>query len=741
MSAFHGPSGHGNNSHLSRAMGPVARAILGAENKALSSRTELRWGERGSMSVDLDTGTWCEHGTENNGGLLDFLRIKKRLDKPEALEWLQDGGFIPRSNGHANGHDSGAKRIVAEYDYYDADGALVFQVVRFEPKDFRQRVPAPGGKWTWKTKGTKKFLYHLPQLIEAVAAGRTIYVVEGEKAVAEVEKLGLPATCSPGGALKWRPDYGTPLTGGDVVILTDNDDPGRAHASDVAGKLTGIAKSIRLLALPDLAEKGDVYDWVQSGGTKEALEALVAETPLYEHKPEAAAAKAREAKPEDPDEVISEGSAAEAFAKEHGDKLRYCHTTGAWFAWDGVSWKRERTKLAYRYAHQKAKQLAADTESTRAIINAGKSSFAAGVERIAQSDRVFAVTGEIWDADPWLLGTPGGTVDLRTGILRPARQEDYITKITAVAPAETADCPIWRRFRDEATRGDAGYKRFLLQWEGYCLTGVTTEHALLFAHGNGGNGKSVWLNTISSILGDYARTASMDTFTASKSDKHPTDIAGLAGARFVCASETEEGRNWSEVRITQLTGGDKVSARFMRQDFFEFTPQFKLTIIGNHQPTLNNVNDAARRRFNMAPFTNKPEHPDHQLMEKLKAEYAGILRAMIDGCLDWQENGLLRPSIVTSSTDEYFSEQDLFGQWLDDCCVRVDQDGIPTKDTCANLMTSWSAFAKARGEDPGSSRAFGGKMRSRGFRPLDNKLGIKGKGYQGIAVRTMEYPD
>ena len=162
---------------------------------------------------------------------------------------------------------------------------------------------------------------------------------------------------------------------------------------------------------------------------------------------------------------------------------------------------------------------------------------------------------------------------------------------------------------NEATRGADGYQRFLQQWAGYCLAGITTEHALVFAHGDGGAGKSTWLNAIGGVMGDYATTASMDTFIATKNDKHPTDIAGLAGARFVSASETEQDRRWSEVRVTQLTGGDKVSARFMRQDFFEFKPQFKLTIIGNYPPSLNNVNNATKRRFNMAPFNHIPSIP------------------------------------------------------------------------------------------------------------------------------------
>jgi putative DNA primase/helicase len=171
----------------------------------------------------------------------------------------------------------------------------------------------------------------------------------------------------------------------------------------------------------------------------------------------------------------------------------------------------------------------------------------------------------------------------------------------------------------ETTNEDNGLIVFLQQCSGCMLTGDIREHALLFIYGPGGNGKSVWLNTVSGILGDYCRTAPMETFTASPTDRHPTELAMLRGARMVCATETEEGRPWAESKIKQLTGGDRVAARFMRQDFFEFQPQFKLVVIGNHKPTPRNVDDAAKRRFNMVPFTHKPPNPDRELEHKLRA--------------------------------------------------------------------------------------------------------------------------
>jgi putative DNA primase/helicase len=215
---------------------------------------------------------------------------------------------------------------------------------------------------------------------------------------------------------------------------------------------------------------------------------------------------------------------------------------------------------------------------------------------------------------------PKGVVDLRTGRRRASNPDDGTTKTTAVGPAKNTDCPLWSRFLAEATGGDAEMVRFLSQWFGYALTGDTRGHALVFVFGPGGNGKGVFLNVLTGILGDYATTATMDAFIASHGERHSTDLAMLRSARLVTASETEKGRAWAEAQIKQLTGGDLIAARFMRQDNFTFRPQFKMTIVGNHRPSLRTVDDAARRRFNLVPFTYKPAAPDQELERKLKPE-------------------------------------------------------------------------------------------------------------------------
>jgi putative DNA primase/helicase len=412
-------------------------------------------------------------------------------------------------------------------------------------------------------------------------------------------------------------------------------------------------------------------------------------------------------------DLVTEDHAAQEFARLHSGQLRYDHSTGSWYEWTGAVWQTNCTRRAFHWARELARKLA-QSEPDRIRYATCKTGFAHGVEKFSQADPAFAVTAEIWDRDPYMFGTPGGTVDLRTGVLRAADPNDNITKLAAIAPSAKGDCPRWKQFLLEACGGDIERVRFLHQIFGYCLTGDTREHALFFIYGPGGNGKSVFLNVLAGVIGSYAVTAAMDTFTASKADKHPTELAMLKGSRLVSASETEEGRAWAESRIKSLTGGDPITARFMRQDFFSFQPQFKLVVTGNHKPVLNNVDDAARRRFNIVPFVHKPVTPDRELERKLKEEYPAILRWAIEGCLDWQNSGLVRPASVVAETNAYFSDQDLFGQWIEDECDFEPGNNYKW-ESVSGLFSAWTNYATKAGEKPTSKKSFSENLIRRGL--------------------------
>jgi putative DNA primase/helicase len=271
---------------------------------------------------------------------------------------------------------------------------------------------------------------------------------------------------------------------------------------------------------------------------------------------------------------------------------------------------------------------------------------------------------------------------------------------------------------------------YLQRIAGYALTGETSEHKLFFFYGTGANGKGVFFNTITGILGDYQRTAPIETFTESKSDRHPTELAGLRGARLVTATETEKGRGWAEAKIKTLTGGDLVSARFMNQDFFEYRPQFKLMISGNHRPKLRTVDEAIRRRLHLIPFTVTipVQERDIDLSTKLISEWPGILAWMIEGCVQWRRIGLAPPAAVTHATETYLASEDAVATWIADQC---EQD-LNAFETTTDLFQSWKHWASHNGEDVGKRTDFCEALERHGVRQHRKE---HGRGFEGLRIK------
>jgi len=417
------------------------------------------------------------------------------------------------------------------------------------------------------------------------------------------------------------------------------------------------------------------------------------------------------------------------FTDRHGNNLRYTAATGRWSIWDGTVWKQDATCYVFDLARRVCRAESRNCQSDHLALRIASGSTVTAVERLARADRRHAATIDQWDAGPWLLNTPAGVVDLRTGAMRPATREDHMTRITAVAPG--GECALWLSFLSRITDGDEELQRFIQRMCGYALTGVTREHALFFMYGTGANGKSVLLNTICGVIGDYARTAPIEAFVASTSEHHPTDLAGLQGARLVTAVETEDGRRWAESKLKALTGGDRIAARFMRQDFFEYVPQFKLIIAGNHKPGLRTVDESMRRRFNLLPFTVTipASERDPELTEKLREEWGGILQWMIEGCLAWQSKGLQVPKAVSEATESYLAAEDVLARWIDDCC-----DLKKTHWTSATtLFKNWRQWCEQNQEDPESQKRFSGNLESHGFAPKRTR---KARGFIGIGLVT-----
>jgi putative DNA primase/helicase len=433
---------------------------------------------------------------------------------------------------------------------------------------------------------------------------------------------------------------------------------------------------------------------------------------------------------------FSEDRLALRFADRHGKDLRYVAAWGKWLAWTGTHWEIENTLAVFDMARKICREVAAECNKASISNTIAKAKTIAAVEMLARSDRRIAATVDQWDADPWALNTPHGIVNLKTGAVNSHRQTDYATKVTAAG--QGSECPQFLDFLTTIFARDQELINYIQKVFGYALTGVTLEHALFFLHGTGANGKSVLVSTISGILGTYHRTAPIETFTANAIASHPTDLAGLMGARLVTAVETEEGRRWAESKIKSLTGGDQISARFMRQDFFEFTPQFKLVIAGNHKPGLRSVDEAIRRRFHLVPFsvTIPPKERDIDLANKLRDEWPGILQWAIEGCLKWQAEGLGRPKAVAEATAAYLEAEDAIAAWIDERC-QISANHWEPRD---KLFASWKAWAELAGEFVGSQKQFVEKLEARGMSSAKRHGGLRGFwGIRLIEVQTEQH--
>lgn len=638
--------------------------------------------------------------------------------------------------------------VVATYDYQAVNGTLLFQVVRYFPKTFRQRRPDPHdpARWIWNLKGIRPVLYRLPEILTAVQHGETIWIAEGEKDVHRLVALGVSATCNPMGAGKWFPHYRETLRGAHCIVLPDNDDPGRQHATQVAHSLHGVAASVKVLALPDLPPKGDVSDWIKAGGTAAALHHLAAATLLWT--PQVAGdmtPSSQGLRLPSPDVVpYSDTYNAEHFAQDHAAALRYCYPWKTWLVWTGTHWHRDETGAVMQCAKQTIKHLALrmtaldDPRDLQQLAQHIQRSLSLprlkAMVELAQSEPGMPILPTALDTDPWLLNCRNGTLDLRTGILRPHAQADGLTKCLPVNYDPQARCPTWMAFLARIMDGQTDLVTFLQRAVGYALTGDTSEHVLFLLHGTGRNGKSTFLETLHALLGDYAKQTDFLTFLARDHDTVRNDLADLQGARFVAAVEVEEGRRLAENLVKQVTGGDRIKARFLYQEYFEYVPQFKVFLACNHKPVIRGTDLAIWERIRLIPFTvtiPKAERDKH-LLTTLRQELPGILAWAVQGCLDWQQHGLGEPPAVVQATGAYRAEMDLLGQFLEDQTVI----GTHVQVASIDLYSAYTTWCEANGELPMSKKALGSRLLERGFAPT--RLGPhQARGWQGLGLVTF----
>jgi putative DNA primase/helicase len=435
----------------------------------------------------------------------------------------------------------------------------------------------------------------------------------------------------------------------------------------------------------------------------------------------------------------TESGLAEQFIRDNGKDLRFCGLWIKWFVWDGKRWRVDSSGRVQRLLKRTLRKLriASARDGNKGLVNwlfkAEARSTRDNVVALARYEEEVQVNPDDLDGHLMLLNCANGTVDLRTGKLRHHSREDLLTKLAPVAFDRGARCPLWEAFLDRIFDGDGDLIAFLKRAVGYSLTGDVGEQVLFVLWGSGANGKSTFLVTLLSLLGEYGKPGVSDLLLARKYEQHPTELADLFGARFVAFQEATEGQRFEESKVKALTGGDRIKARRMREDFWHYSPTHKLWLGTNHRPVIRGTDLAIWRRILLIPFdvTIPPTERDKQLPQKLKGECPGILRWAVEGCLEWQRDGLAPPKRVQAAIEEYRESEDQLGAFIADCCVLSSYAWAKSAD----LYAAFNVWAETNGEPAMSAKAFGQRLSERGFQriPIGHN---KDRGWKGIGLRT-----
>lgn len=424
----------------------------------------------------------------------------------------------------------------------------------------------------------------------------------------------------------------------------------------------------------------------------------------------------------------------------HGTHIRYT-TAAGWTVWDGKRWIHdERDVRIQAFAKETALSIFDEIKnaSDRNVIirHAKHSQSKRSIDNmiaLARSESGICIPLTAFDADPLLLNVANGTLDLRTGELRPHRRENLITKIVPIAYDANAEAELWDGFLRRITERNEELYRYLRRLVGYLLTGSTTEQVLHFFFGLGANGKSVFSEIVSSLLGDYAVICSPELIMLRRHGGIPNDVARLRGARAALMNETTQGAKFDEAKLKDLTGGDSLTARFLHREYFDFRPTHKLVIRGNHKPAIVGTDEGIWRRLRLVPFTVSipPDEQDRHLLEKLRAELPGILKWAVDGCLEWQRDGLQPPDCVTDAVQEYRTEADTLGRFIEEQCeVRAF-----AQVKSAAFFQRFQQYAEQASERWIPAKDLPGEMRRRGFEQRRTKSGVL---YLGLELIQSE---
>ena len=730
-----------------------------------------------SLSINYDekenkTLLYCHAGCETKE-ILDRvgLKITDLFDKPMD------------SNTKSKG-----RNIEKVYQYRDPEGNVLFEKIRFIPKQFSQRRYVKGmtiwglekGKYyetysgsneysmkerlgakTIEVEGVEPVLYNLPELLQAIKDDKEVYIVEGEKDADNLKKWDITATCNFDGAskssqkVKWKKEYNNCFKGAKVIVLHDNDDSGKAHAESVAASLSGIAEYVKCPELPGLDEKGDFSDWQGEGHTKDELIAMVDSAEHWDPVMQG----------ENIDLIkfnFSDVGNAERLIAAYGKIIRYRPGwKNGWLIWSGKHWQVDYdnkievlSRKVLKKLQQQGDNLPKDDDKylmlkkeiykfvlksegdnrIRAMINQAKSHSNVVIKKM--------------NKDAYLLNYKNGTLNMKIGRLQEHNRKDYITKLIDISYDPEVKCPNWIEFVNKIFMGNTELIEYIQKSIGYSMTGNAALQCFYILHGQGSNGKGTFMKTIQTILGDYSATLKGNSLMEKMGDEGARgDLAKLEDKYFVVVNELEEGKSFDESLVKSLTSGadEVVPVRRMYEEEFDLHPTFKMWMTTNKLPKIKGTDQGIWRRVRKIPFEydfeKDAEKNENFFEEKLLLEMPGILNWALEGCLKWQREGMKVPDIVKYAIDDYKHDMDPIQRFIDECCI--------VSETCKSkrneLYDCYCEWCRENKEYTLSTIKFNRKLEEKDFKLIVTKgirywknIGLVTREFEGLTPREDE---
>lgn len=657
------------------------------------------------------------------------------------------------------------KKYDKAWIYYDSDGKTPLHRTCkvISPRKFWQECYDPATKkWYMgltlpNKKKVKLVLYNLKKILDHL--DKTIFILEGEKACDRfTDDLGLLATTSPMGAGNWNPEFNKYLKGRKVVALPDNDDPGEKHVIKIADSNIENCKSFKIVRLPGLKEKEDSDDWfdkikaVEIEGRKLTSKEMMQELKSYvdseeeyipaEHEP-------KKFKEKGEVKIIPEGDFrptdlwnSESFCKKWERELLYCKKWNSWLIYREGKWKeddrnetQELAKKVIMDYYREASEIIDDKARKTLVDYARKSESQRAIRAMTElATSGIAAVPDDFDQDLYILNLKNGTMDLNTLEFREHKATDMLTKIAGINYKPEADCPKWLDFLDKIFEGKGDLIDYMQTILGYSLTGDIGEQCWFILYGIGANGKSTFINVIHGILGDYAINTPFSTFLSKgRGDNIPNDLARMRGARFVSATEAGENRRFNEELLKNIVGSDLITARFLRQEYFDFHPECKIWLASNHKPIVREFSLGFWRKIRLIPFkTIIPEEERILQYDKiLLEEKEGIFNWILKGYKKWKEEGLKTPKEIIEATTEYKSSMDVIAEFIEECCTESPQAEIATKE----LYKEYKSWCDEGGEKFISKNSFGRRLAERGYKSIRTRDERK---WDGIDLKNRE---